>query len=174
MNSIYVVLALRLVHIVSGVFWAGSVIFLTWFVTPSIIGSGPAGGQVMEQLMRVRKMPFYLITAMLLTVLSGITLYGRDHEAFGSGWIHTGTGMTFTAGGILAIVGAAIGVFVNTPIAKRMSALGASIKSSGQPPTAEQAAMMATLQKRLLGASHLAAGLLILATVAMATARYVP
>ena len=110
MNDFSLVLALRLIHIVAGVFWAGSIVFLTWFLVPSIGASGSAGGQVMEQLMRARRLPVYLITAMLLTLLSGLTLYRHDMLAFGAGWMHTGSGMTFTAGALFAIVGAAIGL----------------------------------------------------------------
>jgi uncharacterized membrane protein len=174
MNAYYVVLALRLIHIVSGVFWAGSVLFLTWFLVPSIGASGPAAGPVMDQLMRVRRMPLYLIGAMLLTLLSGLTLYGHDSQTYGAAWMRTGSGMTFGAGAIFAIVGAAIGLFVNTPVAKRLSALGVSIKAGGQPPTAEQTATLTMLQSRLSRASYTAGILVLLATACMAVARYVP
>ena len=88
--------------------------------------------------------------------------------------MHTGTGMTFGTGAVLAIIAALIGVFGNTPTAKRLSALGASIQSGGRSPTAEQAASMAMLQARLARLSYAAGTLLLLATAAMAVARYVP
>jgi len=174
MNDFALVLALRLIHIVSGVFWVGSVLFLTWFVVPAIGASGPAGGPVMDQLMRVRKVTPYLMGAALLTLLSGITMYGRDDHTYGAAWVHTGPGITFGVGAIFAIVGGGIGVLVSAPLGKRIASLGASIKAGGQPPTAEQSATMAMLQQRLARASFLNATLLVLATAAMAIARYVP
>jgi len=173
MNDFSLILALRLIHIVSGVFWVGSIIFMAWFLTPALRATGAAGGAVIQQLVRAQRLPAYLIAAMLLTVISGLLLFQHDSASF-SGWMHTGTGMTFSAGAVLAIVGAIIGVFFNTPIAKRLSALGASIQAGGRPPTAEQAASLEMLQSRLARLSSIAAVLLILAVAAMAVARYIP
>lgn len=174
MNDFSLILALRLIHIVSGVFWVGSIIFMAWFLTPAVRDTGPAGGAMMQQLVRAQRLPAYLVAAMLLTVISGLLLYQHDSVAFGSGWMRTGAGMTFGAGAVLAIVGAVVGVFVNIPTATRVTGLGASIQATGRPPTAEQAASMAMLQTRLARASYAAATLLILATAAMAVARYIP
>ena len=174
MNDYSLILALRLVHIVSGVFWVGSIIFLTWLLTPAARATGQAGVTVMQQLLTVQRMAAYLVTAMLLTVLSGLMLYRHDSVSFGSGWVHTGSGMTFSLGALLAIVGAAIGVFVNLPLGKRIGSLGASIQAGGRAPTAEQGAAMNALQARLGTFSYIAAVLLVLATAAMAVARYIP
>lgn len=174
MNDYSLILALRLVHILSGVFWVGSIIFLTWFLTPAARSTGQSGAAMMQQLLGVQRLPAYLVTAMLLTVLSGLTLYRHDSVSFGSGWMHTGSGMTFSVGALLAIIGAAIGVFVTMPIGKRITALGSSIQAGGRPPTAEQAASMAALQARLGTFSYINAVLLVLATAAMAVARYIP
>jgi uncharacterized membrane protein len=174
MNDYSLILALRLVHIVVGVFWVGSIIFLTWFLTPAARAAGAAGPAVMQQLMGNRRMPVYLVTAALLTILSGLTLYRHDSVSFGSGWMHTGSGMTFSAGAALAIIGAVIGIVVNLPLGKRITALGASIQAGGRPPTTEQAAAMNSLQARLATFSYINAVLLVLATAAMAVARYIP
>jgi len=173
MNDFSLILALRLIHIVSGVFWVGSIIFMAWLLTPALRATGAAGGAVIQQLVRAQRLPTYLIAAMLLTVISGLLLFQHDSASF-PGWMRTGTGMTFSAGAVLAIVGAIIGVFFNTPIAKRLSALGASIQAGGRPPTAEQAASLEMLQSRLARLSSIAAVLLILAVAAMAVARYIP
>jgi uncharacterized membrane protein len=174
MNDYSLILALRLIHIVSGVFWVGTIIFLTWFLTPASRATGQSGAAMMQQILAVQRLPVYLVIAMLLTVLSGLTLYRHDSVSFGSGWMHTGSGMTFSIGALLAIVGAAIGVFVNMPIGNRIAKLGASIQAGGRPPTAEQSASMSALQARLGTFSYINAVLLVLATAAMAVARYIP
>jgi hypothetical protein len=63
---------------------------------------------------------------------------------------------------------------INSPTAKRLAALAGAIRAAGGPPTAEQAATMQRLQARLRAAMNAAAVLLLLATAAMAVARYVP
>lgn len=174
MNDFSLTLALRLIHVISGVLWAGSVVFIAWLLFPATRASGPAGGAVNQQLVRAQRMPIYLVTSMLFTVISGLLLYQRDSVAFGAGWMRTGTGVTFAIGAVLAIIAAAIGVTVNTPTADRLSALGASVQAGGKAPSAEQAAAMTMLQTRLGRAWSTVATLLLLATAAMAVARYIP
>lgn len=163
---------LRLVHVLAGVFWVGSAIFMAAFLGPTVRTIGPAGGQVMQQLAQVRKLPVYLMTAMALTLLSGITLYGIASSWFSNGWVHSGPGMTFGIGGIIAILGATIGTTISMPSARRLGALAGSIAKGGGPPSPEQAAEMQRLQKRMSTATSYAASLLVLATAAMAVARY--
>ncbi len=75
-------------------------------------------------------------------------------------------------GGALAILAAAIGMAVNAPAGKRLGALAAEIKARGGPTPADVAELQA-LQARLARATNLTAGLLILATAAMAVARHI-
>ena len=72
---------LRVLHIVVGVFWVGSVVFLSLFLTPSIRAAGPAGGAVMQQLMGARR-PRWSMGAAIVTLLSGFGLYWRDSGGF--------------------------------------------------------------------------------------------
>ena len=65
-----------------------------------------------------------------------------------------------------------IGLTVNSPTAKRLGALTASIQAQGAPPSPEQSAQMRQLQARLGTAGRIVMVLLVLATAAMATARY--
>lgn len=165
----------RLIHILFGVFWAGTAIFTAVFLVPTVRALGPGGGPVMQQIGQKRKLPVYFLTAGFLTVLSGIGLYWRASGGFTNReWLGSGTGMTFGIGAVLAILAMTIGIVVATPTAKRAGALGAAIASGGRPPTPEQAAEMQRLQARLGMASALGALLLTLTTAAMAIARYVP
>ena len=164
---------LRLVHVLAGVFWVGSAIFMAAFIAPTVRAIGPAGGQVMQQLGQVRKVPLYMMSSMALTLLSGIDLYRRASGNFSNGWAGSGPGMTFGLGGIFAILAAIVGLTMGMPTARRLGALGASIAKSGGPPSAEQIAEMQRLQGRMTTAGALGAGLLVLATAAMAVARYV-
>jgi uncharacterized membrane protein len=166
--------ALRFIHIVVGVFWVGTIVFVAFYLLPTVRAVGPAGGPVMQQLTQVRRLPTALLVAGVLTVLSGLTLYWNDSAGFKSKeWLASGTGMTFGFGAAMAILTLVIGSAVNSPTAKRIGALGAAIREAGGPPSADQAAQMQRLQNRLLSAQRLTAVLLLLATAAMSVARYV-
>jgi len=164
----------RFVHVVCGVLWAGALIFIAWVLLPAIRGTGPAGGALMQQLVRVQRLPVYLMVLAILTILSGLSLFYLDATAFGEAWLHTGPGRTFSAGGALAILTAILGMAVNTPAAKKMGVLMGSIQAAGAPPSPEQTAEIGRLQNRLYRATQLAAVLILLAVICMGVARYVP
>jgi uncharacterized membrane protein len=166
-------LLLRLLHIVSGVVWVGALTLLSLFILPSVRATGPAGGAVMQQLTQVRRMPVWLMVTSMLTLLSGIGLYWHDSGGFqSSAWLGSGSGRMFGLGGVLAIAGAAIGMAVNVPAAKRLGAIMGEIQSAGRPPSADQSAQLQRLQGRLSSVGMLVTVLLLLATAAMAVARY--
>jgi len=173
MSSTGVLLLLRLVHILSGVFWVGGFLLFARFIFPSARALGPAAGPFMEQLVGVRKLPNALISCGVLTILSGIGLYAHDSAGFRSEWMSSSTGTVFGLGALMAITALVIGVTVNAPVARRLSALSGQVQSQGGPPTPEQAGEMQRLQQRLGAVVPVVMVLLLLATVAMALARYV-
>jgi hypothetical protein len=144
------------------------------FLMPSVRAAGPAGGAVMQQLVQARRLPRWLLTAAILTIVSGIGLYWVDSSGFRSAWLGSGPGRVFGLGGILGILTAILGMAVNFPTARRLTALAARLQGSGRPPAPDEAAEMQRLQARLGRAAMAAAGLLVMATLAMAVARYVP
>jgi len=168
-----IVVLLRLLHIVSGVFWVGSVLFFARFLLPTAASLGPAAGPVMDHLTRVKKVPQNLIAAGFISILSGLGLFWHDSAGSQSDWMRSPTGMTFSTGAALAIIALLIGITVNRPTADRLGALMATIQAGGGPPSPEQTASMKALQARLGAALRVVAILLVLATAAMAVARYV-
>lgn len=166
--------AIRIIHIVLGAFWVGAVVFIAAFLAPSVRAAGPAGGAVMQQLMGVRNLHLWLMSAGILTLLSGLGLYWHDSAGFQSAWLGSGPGRVFGLGGVLALLATILGMAVNAPTARRLGELSARLQGAGRAPTGEEQATLAALQARLGKASAAAAGLLLLATVMMAVARYVP
>lgn len=165
---------LRVLHVVIGAFWVGAVVFIAVFLVPSIRAAGPAGGAVMQQLMYVRRLALWLMAAAILTVLSGLTLYGFDSAGFQSAWLGSGPGRAFGLGGVLAIGAVIVGMTVNSPTARRLAELTARIQAAGRPATPDELAAIQGFQARLGRGSLWTAVLLVLATTAMAVARYVP
>ena len=174
MLSNSLVILVRLLHIVVGASWVGTMVFLAAYLLPTVKAVGPAAGPVFGHLTQVKKIHLHLLGMAILTVLSGITLFWHDSFGFKSDvWMHSGLGLTFSLGGTIAIVVMVIGVTVNYPAAEKLGELGAVVRASG-PPSAAQAAEMERLQNRLAVATKVAAVLLVIAVGTMAVARYVP
>ena len=174
MSDLILLYVLRILHIAVGVFWVGAVVFLSAFLTPSIQAAGPAGGAVMQQLMGARRTPIWLMAASIITLLSGIGLYWHDSGGFQSAWLGSGPGKTFGLGGALGIVAAVIGMAVNSPTARQLATIMAGAQAAGRPPSADERATIARLQARLSSVSTVTSIMLVLATMLMAVARYVP
>ena len=172
MFSTGLVLVLRLFHIGAGVFWVGGVLMFARFIFPAARALGPAAGPMMDQLTRVRKLPRALLGAGIVTSLSGLALYWHDSLGFQGPWMSSVTGMTLGTGGLLAIVALVIGMTVNSPTAQRLGALSAAIQAQSAPPSPEQSAQMQRLHERLGTALQIVTVLLVVATAAMALARY--
>ncbi len=171
MDERTVTLLLRLVHILGGIFWVGAMLLLAGFLIPAVRATGREGGRFMQHLMQQRRLPVYLGVAMLLTVLSGFTLYGRLIAATQGAWAGTRPGMAYGFGGLAAILGAVVGMAVSGSAGRRMAAIGQSVGQGGAP-SPEQQAELGRLQNRMMTGSRLAAGLLLIAAAAMAIARY--
>lgn len=174
MNSAFVIIVLRLVHILGAIFWVGGALYNAVFLLPTVRALGPAGGQVMYQLGEVRRMPTRLLTAAILVIASGIWLMWLASGGFRNGWMGSGPGITFSIGGTLGIIGAIYGKLGPSRLAQRAGALAAAMQGAGGPPAPEQVAEMQRIQSRLPMAVNIATALVVLAASAMAVARYVP
>jgi hypothetical protein len=165
-------IALRLTHILLGIFWAGAVFITAGFILPSAQAAGQGAGPMMRQLIAVRRMPVVAMIAAILTVLSGFGMYWRNYSLSQGAWAGSTQGMTYGIGAVSALLTLGVGMGVLTPTAKKLTQLTAGIASSGNPPTSEQAATIAALQSRMLAAARTAAGLLVVTVITMAIARY--
>ena len=101
-------LLVRLVHVLLGALWFGSIALLVLFVMPAISQSGPAGGQVMGSMMRRGFGPFMPVIGGT-TVVTGIVLYWRFTSGFDSSLVHSHAGLAFGIGGLLGIASLVIG-----------------------------------------------------------------
>jgi uncharacterized membrane protein len=166
-------LVLRLLHIICGVYWAGTLMFLATLLQPSVAEAGPDGARVTQALMRRRFLEIIPVMA-ILTILTGIELYRRASGNFSMDWISSGPGMSLTIGGIAALVAFTIGMSTLRPAAKRAGPLAQ--KAQGLPEGAEREALMAEVQRlrrRMAVGGRVVASLLLVAVVGMAAFRYV-
>ena len=167
-----VVIALRLVHIVLGVFWAGAIFFLVSFLLPSVRDAGPDGMKVMQQIVRRGYLNILPVIA-ALTMLAGLVLYWLDARAMDGVWMSSGLGRALTVGTVAAIVGFLVGFFVMRRSTLRAMALGQSLSQIvGGPERQARTAEIDRLRLRAATSAHWVAALLLIAVAAMAVARY--
>jgi uncharacterized membrane protein len=171
-NESALMVFLRLIHILSGVFWVGTVFFITWFLFPATKTAGQAGLVVMQEVMMRRKMSVYLMIAMGLTILSGLTMYARMAMITHGAWASTAPAKVLGFGALCGIVGGALGGSISKATGMKMAAIGKAIHESGGPPTEAQKAEIGVLQDKMQKVMRIVALLLVLAVAAMASARY--
>lgn len=164
---------LRIIHILSGVSWAGAVIFLTLVFQPAVDAGGPEAGRFMQRLASHRRFRTFMAITPTLTFLSGLALMGAASAGFQRAWIATGTGTTLAIGSVATLLVFVVFGVVQRPALERLQALGADLQRSGGAPTSAQAAQLQALQQRMRGAGVWSTALLTIAVLAMASARYV-
>lgn len=160
-------IVMRLLHVISGVFWAGTMIFVAFFLFPSVRDAGPEGGKVVAELTRRRFTEIVPVIA-LISILSGLWLYWRGSAGFLPMYMSSGTGMTYGTGGAAAILSLLIGMTVVRPSMKRAAQLAAA----GKPDDVRMAQIQG-LRARAGKGGQIVAVLLLIAVAAMAIGRYV-
>jgi hypothetical protein len=162
----------RILHVGGGVFWGGTLIFMSRFLVPALGDAGPAGGQVMGALAGrglMRAMP----TAAIITVLAGIYLFYRVSAGFDPIYMGSGAGITYSIGGLSAVIALILGATaVRGPMEKALK-LGQSLSST---PEAERGGMMNeinALRSKGASATRLVSILIMITVFCMAIGRYV-
>lgn len=163
---------LRLVHILSGVYWAGTIFFFVTFLEPSLRSLGPDGGKVMIRFFErgyLKLVPSFAF----VTVLSGLWLLWIVSGGFDAAWMGSGSGIALSTGGALAIIAFVIGMVILRPAAARSWAVARQLAQEADE-AARNALMaeMGRLRNRNLWSGRLVFSLLVVAVGLMATARY--
>jgi hypothetical protein len=166
-------IVMRFLHIVPGTFWVGASIMMAVFIEPSFAASGPAGGQVMEQLVEKQKFSAAMGLTSWVAVVAGIALYWRTSMHFNEDWITTGVGTLLTVGGVAAIIALLMGTFGNARVGKALTEQGKALQAAAGPPQEPELARMRGLQAQMRLLSRIEAVLLVIAIGTMAIARYV-
>jgi hypothetical protein len=166
----FLVVVLRIVHIVFGVLWVGGAALFFLYVEPTINKLGPDAEKFVDEMVNRRKIPIYFVVINTLTVIAGLVLYFRN--AGGLQLWTSPTGIGFTIGG-LAAIGAWLGGNLLIPRAlAELGTIGAEMKAAGGPPSDALLARLHGTQERLRLVGLVDLILLLVAVVAMAIARY--
>jgi uncharacterized membrane protein len=164
----YFLLALRLIHILGGIFWVGGALFMNFFIGPTVVATADVGQKFMGQLMAKAGVSRRMTAAAIATVLAGAALYWIDSDGFTSGWLDSGPGIGFGIGAFFALIGLGAGMLVGRN-ATALGRLGAQVQGK---PTPEQLQKLQAIQKQQSIVGPLNVYSLILAAVFMAIARY--
>lgn len=163
---------LRLVHILSGVYWAGTIFFFVTFLEPSLRSLGPDGGKVMIRFFErgyLKLIPAFAFT----TVLSGLWLLWIVSGGFDAAWMGSGSGIALSTGGALAIIAFVIGMVILRPAAARSWAVARQLAQEADENARNLLmAEMGRLRNRNLRSGRVVFSLLVVAVGLMATARY--
>jgi hypothetical protein len=110
----------------------------------------------------------------VFTVVAGAFLYWHDwhlYPGFGD-WIGSSFGASLTVGALLAISGLVVAAVLTRPTIGRLVSLGKQVAESDGTPMPDTAGRIGALQRRLVVAERVSFSLVLLAVVAMASARY--
>jgi uncharacterized membrane protein len=166
------IILLRILHILSALFWVGTLLFMTFYLFPTLATVGPAGDSVMAGLQK-RGMLVALPVAGIVAILSGAGLMWAVSGGNFGAWASTSVGRAFSMAGGLAILAFLIGVIVARPTGEKM--IQTSKAMNAATTSSERSALQATLtglQKRLAATTISVAVLVLLAAAGMAVARY--
>jgi uncharacterized membrane protein len=166
------IIGLRLIHILAGIFWVGTTLFFAFFLAPALGSAGPAAGPVMGGLQR-RGMMTALPVSALLTLGSGVWLYQLVSGGSLAAFMRSPIGATFAGAGTVALLAFVLGMTVARPAALaavRMNQELATITDEAE--RARRQDQLRALQRTNAVVSRVVAVMLIAAAAGMAVARY--
>jgi uncharacterized membrane protein len=164
-------LILRIIHVVGAVIWAGTALFVSFFLIPAIGMAGPAGAPVMGALVK-RRMFVIVPTVAVVTILAGLRLLWLISDGYSAAFFASRMGMTYATGALVSILAFAIFLTVNRPALGRMTTLQAQMAKASDAERAPLMGQFNALRERTAAGSKGIAYLLIIASIAMAIGRY--
>jgi uncharacterized membrane protein len=168
----WLTVVLRVLHILFGVFWIGSLFTVSAFVMPTAATSGPDGMRFMRRLALERGLTRAMVVAATVTVLAGIWLVWIDSNGFLPAWFGGPMGIVISIGALAGIGALVVGIRAATLVSK-LDRLMSAIEASAGPPGAAQMAQAQALGARLKASSRAGAIQGAIAVLCMAVARYV-
>jgi len=165
MFGITLIVLARAIHVMAGVAWAGSVFLLASVILPIAAKYGAEGAGRWMGLV-ARRAGMSSMVAALLTVLSGIYLFAALHSQDAST-----SGFVLKTGALAAILSIGVGVLLGRSTGIELGRLQQTL-APGTAPAEDTLRRIDVLRRRQVLGVRLAAGLLGIAVLAMATFRY--
>ena len=170
-----IIVILRLLHIGAGMFWVGSAVTTSFLMLPTVRATGPAGGQFFGEFMRRNHYHQLMLVSGLVTIASGLALYGDFYAGLAWSVTTPGPETIFGLGGLVAIIVALTASTLMPGVSKKLAAVVSQIMAAskdGIAPAPELIAERNRLSQRMAAIAMTNAGLLVLAGALMAIGRY--
>ena len=167
----WMVISLRVVHILTGAAWVGGAFLLMGFILPRARNLGPVrGGVYLNEFLDHPGFSLYISGVEGLAVLTGIVLYWNASGGLQGAWVTSPTGVAFSLGGTAAIVALGISIPISNSLSK-LYHLTDSVDSHriGNP---DHLTAFKGYHSRLARLGTIYAILLTVAVVGMASAQY--
>jgi|TARA_B110000116_G_C16704778_1_gene521554 putative copper export protein len=157
---------LRILHILPGVIWVGSAIFVAWVVQPALKKTGPPhAGALMSNMLKPLMITIHGSAA--ATIFFGIVMAFRvpgSDQLWSTNW-----GTMIWLGFVLSVIGWGAGAFAGLTN-KKMVRIGASLQ--GQP-SPEQGTEIARLRDRAILFAKVGSLFVLAAVVCMALVNHI-
>jgi len=158
-------MALRIVHLVGGVFWVGAVFFIAYFLQPTMQQAGPAAAGPIMMGLHQRKLFTIVPLVAVISILAGFRMMQIVSGGFLTDYFWTSAGRWYAFSSVPVLIGFFVGVFIGRP------AMLKSITLATEDREKHKDQIMA-LQLRSALAMRFTASMLALGLVGMAIARY--
>ncbi|MGH2606980.1 MAG: hypothetical protein ACRDG5_10355 [Anaerolineales bacterium] len=168
----WLMIILRVLHILAGVFWAGGAFLVAAVIQPAMRDLGPEAGKFMLRLADRGRLSAYSSAAAGINVLTGLVMYERVSGGYSEAWLLTGRGLALTIGAWAGLIAFVVGIVVLGRAGRRLGELGKALQATGQPPSSQQQAEMMRLQRRMSAGGTWVATLLVISILGMSSAQY--
>ena len=159
---------LRVIHVVLGIFWAGTVLYASFVLLPVLKSLGPTIERpAVRGLMRVTSPIMSVIS--LIVLGTGITMVLRTRLSI-SALFSTGWGWAIFIAFIAVVIYLIAGFGILLPSGVRMDKLGRSIE--GRQPTAAEIEQMGHLARRISTVERTSSVAILIATILMPLLRF--
>ena len=167
-------LVFRVLHILGGIAWGGSIFLMVFFLQPAAKAVGPAAGPFMREMLATRKLMEVVLGVAATTIVAGGFLYWNNVDTAGSvaDLLDASYGVAITLGAVAALIAFGIGWFATRPTVKRTLALGGQVAQAGEQPPPELVQELQATQAKARTLAKVNFTFVALAAFFMATARY--
>lgn len=162
---------LRIVHIVAGVFWVGSIFLFVIAIFPIVRSLGPSGERSFW--LKFLSSPLTVIypIAAVSTIAAGVTLALRSRWGNLDSFFATGWGWAILLGFLGVFVSLVLVIVMEEPASKKVRTILVTLQ--GREPDSAQASQIRHLMDRVVRSNQYEAVALLVSVGAMAAARSV-
>jgi hypothetical protein len=164
-------IVLRAIHLLSGVFWAGSTFLLAGY--SELVLGAKSDKEQLSKMVRYARMSQMVGLGGFLSLISGALMYWQVSGHLNLGWITGGQGLALTVGGLAGLGAVLAGMFLVGLTNNGVVDLNQRVEESGGEITSTFAAELRVLRQRLEVGERTGGLLLVIAVLGMAVAQYV-